>query len=184
MVKQNENVETKAKTEIEAEIKTEQTSAPKSQSQLALEAAEALAAKSAIVGETEVSDNTKKYPPMYFVRGESYNVGANTYYEYIVPVAFCGKVKYVHFKAADRDGYDQLETLFAGAKNKLTFNFVENSQTDENGNKRSWISYFASLVDETGFEWQVPVKPIRSSDKSLIENYLRFVKYEAKKANA
>ncbi len=126
MVKQNENVETKAKTEIEAEIKTEAVQQPignKSQSQLAIE-------------------------------------------------------------AADRDGYDQLETLFAQAKNKLMFNFEENHNTDELGNKRSWISYYASHTDDDGFEWQVPVRPIRASDKSLMENYLRFMKHELQKAKA
>lgn len=187
MVKQNENVETKAKTEIEAEIKTEAVQQPignKSQSQLAIEAAEELAAKTIVGDDGEVGDIAIKYPPMFFVRGGSYTVGANTYYEYIVPVAFCGKVKHVHFKAADRDGYDQLETLFAQAKNKLMFNFKENHNIDELGNKRSWISYYASHTDDYGFEWQVPVRPIRASDKSLMENYLRFMKHELQKAKA
>ncbi|HBK02444.1 MAG TPA: hypothetical protein DDY77_05405 [Clostridiales bacterium] len=185
MVKQNENVETKAKTEIEAEIKTEtvQPSGIKSQSQLAIEAAEELAEKTFVDEDGKVVDTAIKYPPMYFVRGGSYNVGANTYFEYLVPVAFCGKVKHVHFKAADRDGYDQLETLFTQS-NKLMFNFEEHEQTDELGNKRAWTTYSASYTDNDGFEWQVPVRPIRSSDKSLIENYLRFMKHELQKAKA
>ena len=39
-------------------------------------------------------------------------------------------------------------------------------------------------TDEIGFEWRYPLKTVRGSDKAVMENYIRLLRFEAEKANA
>ena len=97
---------------------------------------------------------------------------------------FRGSISEVHFKASDVGGYEALEKLFSTGINKVELQFHEERQWDEHTGIRKYMVYEAVVVDDMGFEWRYPLKTVRGSDKAVMENYIRLLRFEAEKAHA
>ena len=167
--------------EVKAEKKVEKQTLSGSQIQKALEATEAIAA----MGETEDTAEEKELvlPQIYVVRRRyTSKSDGNKYWEYILPAVFCGSVSEVHFKASDVGGYQALEKLFNDGVTKLELKFREEKQYDEHTGLRKYMVYEAVYVDANGFEWRYPLKTVKGSDKAVMENYIRLLRFEAEKA--
>ena len=165
------------------ELKAEETKQPVSQVQKALEATEALAAMddSEQVAE-EVQE--QKIPKLYVVRRRYTNKNdGKQYWEYIVPVVFCDSISEVHFKASDVDGYRALEKMFDRGLKKAELQVREERSYDEKTGLRKYYVYEV-VCEIDGFEWRYPLRTSRGSDKAVMENYIRFLKFEAERSKA
>lgn len=175
----NENV-------MSEEAKAEQNAAKPelvSFMQKAMEATEALAALDGAERATG-EDQRIEIPKIYVVRRKYTNKSdGKQYWEYILPAVFRGSISEVHFKASDRSGYEALEKLFGENVKKVELQFREERQTDDHGGVRKYMVYEAVVKDETGFEWRFPLKTQRQSDKAVMENYIRLLRFEAEKAS-
>ena len=179
MAKENVNVVEEVKAEQNASKQSERVS----QIMKAMEATEALAAMD---GTENVADEEKKIeiPKIYVVRRRYTNKSdGRQYWEYILPAVFRGSISEVHFKASDRSGYEALEKLFSDSVKKVELQFREERQYDEHTGIRKYMVYEAVFVDETGFEWRYPLKTARGSDKAVMENYIRLLRFEAEKTS-
>lgn len=180
MAKENVNMLEEAKAEQNVSKQTESVS----QIMKAMEATEALAAMD---GTESAADGEKKIemPKIYVVRRRYTNKSdGKQYWEYILPAVFRGGISEVHFKASDVGGYEALEKLFSDGVKKVELQFREERQYDEHTGLRKYYVYEAVFVDEIGFEWRYPLKTVRGSDKAVMENYIRLLRFEAEKANA
>lgn len=180
MAKNEVNVVDEAKAEQNVSAKTENVS----QIMKAMEATEALAAMD---GTESAADEEKKIeiPKIYVVRRRYTNKSdGKQYWEYILPAVFRGSISEVHFKASDVGGYEALEKLFSTGINKVELQFHEERQWDEHTGIRKYMVYEAVVVDDMGFEWRYPLKTVRGSDKAVMENYIRLLRFEAEKAHA
>lgn len=180
MAKENVNVVEEVKAEQNASKQSERVS----QIMKAMEATEALAAMD---GTESVADEEKKIeiPKIYVVRRRYTNKSdGKQYWEYILPAVFRGSISEVHFKASDVGGYEALEKLFSDSVKKVELQFREERQYDEHTGIRKYMVYEAVYTDEIGFEWRYPLKTVRGSDKAVMENYIRLLRFEAEKANA
>ncbi len=167
--------------EEKAEVQAEQQSEIVSQAQKAFDATEALAAGEA--GETAAEEQEIKIPKIYVVRRKYTNKSdGKQYWEYILPAVFRGSVSEVRFKASDRNGYEALDKLFCDGVKKLELKAHEERQYDDHTGLRKYMVYEAVYTDETGFEWRYPLKTSRVSDKAVMENYIRLLRFEAEKA--
>lgn len=77
-----------------------------------------------------------------------------------------------------------MEKLFSDGVKKVELQFREERQYDEHTGIRKYMVYEAVFTDETGFEWRYPLKTVRGSDKAVMENYIRLLRFEAEKASA
>lgn len=174
MAKEGMNVaeETKKAENVDKQVETV------SQVQKALEATEAYAAKDEMV---ETDEEQKiVMPKIYVVRRRYTNKSdGKQYWEYILPAVFRGSISEVHFKASDVGGYEALEKLFSDGVKKVELQFREERQYDEHTGIRKYMVYEAVFVDDIGFEWRYPLKTVRGSDKAVMENYIRLLRYEA-----
>lgn len=180
MAKNEVNVLEEAKAEQNASVQTENVS----QIMKAMEATEALAAMD---GTESAADEEKKIeiPKIYVVRRRYTNKSdGKQYWEYILPAVFRGSISEVHFKASDVGGYEALEKLFSDGVKKVELQFREERQYDEHTGIRKYMVYEAVFTDEIGFEWRYPLKTVRGSDKAVMENYIRLLRFEAEKASA
>ena len=180
MAKNEMNVLEEAKAEQNASVQTESVS----QIMKAMEATEALAAMD---GTENAADEEKKIeiPKIYVVRRRYTNKSdGKQYWEYILPAVFRGSISEVHFKASDRSGYEALEKLFSDGVKKVELQFREERQTDDYGGVRTDMVYEVVAKDVAGFEWRFPLKTQRQSDKAVMENYIRLLRFEAEKARA
>lgn len=149
------------------------------QSEMAMKATEALA----VMEETDeaVAEEAKiVIPKIYVVRRKYTNKSdGKQYWEYILPAVFRGSVSEVHFKASDVGGYEALDKLFSGGVKKIELQTHEEKQYDEHTGLRKYMVYEAVYTDEFGFEWRYPLKTVRGSDKAVMENYIRLLRFEA-----
>lgn len=179
MAKENVNVVEEVKAEQNASKQSERVS----QIMKAMEATEALAA---LDGTENAADEEKtiEVPKIYVVRRRYTNKSdGKQYWEYILPAVFRGSISEVHFKASDRSGYEALEKLFSDGVKKVELQFHEEKQTDDRGGVRKYMVYEVVAKDETGFEWRFPLKTQRQSDRAVMENYIRLLRFEAEKTS-
>ena len=170
--------------EVKAERNERKQTENVSQITKAMEATEALAAMNEAETEAEVEKEIE-LPKIFLVRRKYINkLDGKQYWEYILPAVFRGSISEVHFKASDRSGYEALEKLFSTGTNKLELQFHEERSYDEHTSIRKYMVYEAVVVDDMGFEWRYPLKTQRQSDKAVMENYIRLLRFEAEKARA
>lgn len=168
--------------ETEKKQATEKQTETVSQAQKALEATEALAAMEN-EEKTANEEQETKIPKIYVVRRRYTNKSdGKQYWEYILPAVFRGSVSEVHFKASDVGGYEALEKLFSGGVKKVELQAHEEKSYDEHTGLRKFWIYEAVYLDEFGFEWRYPLKTVRGSDKAVMENYIRLLKFEAEQS--
>lgn len=143
-----------------------------------------IAAEAIVTQETseETSEPSVVLPKIHLVRRRYTSRDGKNYWEYLVPVVFNGQVQEVHFTASDRSGYESLEKLFTNGVKKLELQYDEVKQYDEHtGATRKYNTYEAVLTEESGFEWRFPLKARAASDKALMENYIRRLRFEVEK---
>lgn len=147
------------------------------QSTKAMEATEALAA----ADETEETEEQEIQLPKIYVVRRSYisKTSGKKQWEYILPAVFRGSVSEVHFKAADIGGYEALDKLFSDGVKKIELQVREEKQYDEKTGWRRYFVYEVVYKDNIGFEWRYPLKTVRQSDKAVMENYIRLLRFEA-----
>ncbi len=149
------------------------------QSAKAMEATEALAAMDG-TDESAAEEAKIEIPKIYVVRRKYTNkADGKQYWEYILPAVFRGSVSEVHFKASDVGGYEALDKLFSGGVKKIELQAHEEKQYDEHTGLRKYMVYEVVYTDEFGFEWRYPLKTVRGSDKAVMENYIRLLRFEA-----
>ncbi len=149
------------------------------QSAKAMEATEALAAMDEM-DESAAEEQEIQLPKIYVVRRSYINKSnGKKQWEYILPAVFRGSVSEVHFKASDVDGYEALDKLFSGGVKKIELQVHEEKQYDEHTGLRKYMVYEVVYTDEFGFEWRYPLKTVRGSDKAVMENYIRLLRFEA-----
>ena len=131
-------------------------------------------------GETEATETALKHRKIYVYRRKYQARNGKQYWEYILPVMFNGSVLEVHFTASDPSGYVALEKLFDDGEKKIEMQIAEVKQVDAiAGTSRVYNTYTVVRSDENGFEWKFPLKIRSSSDKAIMENYVRLLRKEA-----
>lgn len=133
-----------------------------------------------------VSDEKETLLPKIYVKRKRYTnkTDGKQYWEYVLPAVFRGSVSDVHFKASDIGGYEALEKLFGDDNKQLELQVREERQYDEKTGWRKYFIYEVVFVDDIGFEWRYPLKTARTSDKAVMENYIRLLKFEADQSKA
>ena len=117
-------------------------------------------------------------PKIYISRRKYTSKDGKNFWEYVLPVVFCGARMEVHFLASDRNGYEGLEKLFGSGLERMELCFEENRQYDEHtGASRKYFSYKAVYADSTGFVWEFPLAIKSKSDKAYMENYIRYLRH-------
>ena len=130
-------------------------------------------------------ENETQLPKIYVKRKRYTNkTDGKQYWEYVLPAVFRGSVSEVHFKASDVGGYEALEKLFGDDNKQLELQVREERQYDEKTGWRKYFIYEVVFVDDIGFEWRYPLKTARTSDKAVMENYIRLLKFEADQSKA
>ena len=130
-------------------------------------------------------ENEIQLPKIYVKRKRYTNkTDGKQYWEYVTSAMMRGSVSEVHFKASDVGGYEALEKLFGDDNKALELKVREERQYDEKTGWRKYYVYEVVFVDEIGFEWRYPLKTARTSDKAVMENYIRLLKFEAEQSKA
>ena len=89
------------------------------------------------------------------------------YFAYCVEGTIRGQAKKVDFAPKDMGGYEPLDILFdMSDKAELV---ITDEVMEINGQKSTFTSYKAQVVDEDGEIWDCSVKPQRDSDKALLK---------------
>ena len=168
------------------ELKDEKQKANLTQSAKEAESAQAIAGTDTDEEETTaVEANEPQLPKIYLKRKRYANkTDGKQYWEYVTSAMMRGSVSEVHFKASDVGGYEALEKLFGDDNKALELRVREERQYDEKTGWRKYYVYEVVFVDEIGFEWRYPLKTARTSDKAVMENYIRLLKFEAEQSKA
>ena len=131
--------------------------------------------------EAEVPEEVEEpisLPKIYIVRRKYMTRDGKQFWEYVMPVLFCGNRMEVHFVASDRSGYEGLDNLFSTGVKKVEMAISEEKQVnDVTKEVRKYNKYEAVYVDGSGFMWRFPLKLKSSSDKAYMENYIRFLRH-------
>ena len=89
------------------------------------------------------------------------------YFAYCVFGKVRGQEKKVDFAPKDMGGYEPLDILFdISEKAEL---IISDEIMEINGQKSTFTSYKAQVVDEDGEIWDCNIKPQRDSDKALLK---------------
>lgn len=117
-----------------------------------------------------------KLPKLYLRRRKYPSKDGREFWEYILPVVFCGARMEARLVAADVSGYEALDKVFESG-GKVEFCVTESKMVNETTKEvRKYYTYEAVISDETGFAWRFPLKLKSTSDKAFIENYMRYLK--------
>lgn len=128
-------------------------------------------------------ENETQLPKIYVKRKRYTNkTDGKQYWEYVTSAMMRGSVSEVHFKASDVGGYEALEKLFGDDNKALELKVREERQYDEKTGWRKYYVYEVVFIDEIGFEWRYPLKTARTSDKAVMENYIRLLKFVAEQS--
>jgi len=178
MAKENVNVADELKDERQKSILT--------QSAKEAEAVQAIAETDTDEEATTATEPNEPQLPKIYVKRKRYTnkTDGKQYWEYVTSAMMRGSVSEVHFKASDVGGYEALEKLFGDDNKALELRAREERQYNE---KTGWCKYYVYevvFVDEIGFEWRYPLKTARTSDKAVMENYIRLLKFEAEQSKA
>ena len=64
---------------------------------------------------------------------------------------------------------------------KILFRAEEAERYDENLEKQVSYWTYSAVVEKDGFEWKFPLKPRRVSDRTVLENYIRYLRFVAER---
>ena len=124
-------------------------------------------------------------PALYIYRRPYTNKSdGKKYWEYVLPAVFCGQVAEVGLIVrGDKDvaGYQMLEQLFDGGVKKVLFRAEEAERFDENTGKVTKYWTYSAVVEKDGFEWTFPLTTRRPSDRAILENYIRYLRFVAER---
>ena len=138
--------------------------------------------------ETAEKKSKAELPALYIYRRPYTNKSdGKKYWEYVLPAVFCGQVAEVGLKVrGDKDvaGYQMLEQLFDGGVKKVLFRAEEAERFDENTNKTTKYWTYSAVVKKDGFEWTFPLTTRRPSDRAILENYIRYLRFVAEREAA
>lgn len=136
-------------------------------------------------GENAGKRTEVKLPPLYIYRRQYVNkTDGKKYWEYVLPAVYCGQVAEVGLKVQgekDVGGYQMLEQMFDGGVKKVLFRAEEAERYDENLEKQVSYWTYSAVVEKDGFEWKFPLKPRRVSDRTVLENYIRYLRFVAER---
>lgn len=106
------------------------------------------------------------------VERETYEKGDKTYFQYFVPGVIKGKQVKAKLTASDIGGYEVLDIVFIGNE-RAELGLVPYAITDEaTGKVNNGFTYEARTTDKDGTVYKAKVKPLRPSDKALIDMLL------------
>lgn len=184
--KGEENKMAKDNVNVADELKDEKQKANLTQSAKEAEAAQAIAGTDTDEEATTTTEANEPQLPKIYVKRKRYTnkTDGKQYWEYVTSAMMRGSVSEVHFKASDVGGYEALEKLFGDDNKALELRVREERQYDEKTGWRKYYVYEVVFVDEIGFEWRYPLKTARTSDKAVMENYIRLLKFEAEQSKA
>ena len=77
----------------------------------------------------------------------------------------------------------KLTTLDGGVK-KVLFRAEEAERFDENTNRTTKYWTYSAVVEKDGFEWTFPLTTRRPSDRAILENYIRYLRFVAEREAA
>lgn len=110
------------------------------------------------------------------VERETYQKDEKTYYQYFVPGVIKGKNVKAKLTASDIGGYEVLDIVFIGQE-KAELGLVPYSMVDEaTGKINNGFTFEARTTDKDGTIYKAKVKPLRPSDKALIDMLLAQLK--------
>ena len=107
-----------------------------------------------------------------FVERESFEKEGKNFYSYFIKGTIRGKEVRILVTPPDKGGFSVLDIVFG---NEMRAELVTPpfEIKDEKGNVIKGNTYLARSVDENGDVFECPIKPFRSSDKSLLNMLLR-----------
>lgn len=109
----------------------------------------------------------------FFVERETFTYNDRECYSYFIKGTVRGKEVRVAITPPDKGGFAVLDIVFGNAQ-KVDFVAVPFEMKDEKtGRTITGNTYKVSSVDENGEIYECTVKPMRSSDKSLLNMLLR-----------
>lgn len=114
----------------------------------------------------------KKTENKVLVERETYEKNGKTYFSYFIAGQIRGKDVKILVSPPDFGGFTVLDIVFGNEMAvDLTlkpYEFKDNTGKTINGN-----SYFVRSVDEDGEIYECPIKPMRKSDKALLNMLLK-----------
>ena len=112
---------------------------------------------------------TEKKENKLFVERESFKGNdGKEYWAYLVKGVVRGRDVKVDFAPKDKGGYEPLDIVFDVAP-KAELIMTEEEMTSDTGKVSKYTSYKVQTVDEDGMSYVCGVKPIRDSDKALLQ---------------
>ncbi len=119
----------------------------------------------------------KKANDQIYVERETFESKGKTYFGYFIKGVIRGREVKIGIappnKDTDKGGYTVLDLVF-GDKDKAELILVPYEiRDDKTGKVVSGNSYLVRTVDENGEVYECPVKPSRTSDKTLLNMLLK-----------
>ena len=108
-----------------------------------------------------------------FVERETFERDEKTYFSYFIKGNVRGKDIRVQVVPLDNGGYVVLDIVFGGAEKAELFLTPYEIKDEKTHRVISGNTYGVRTVDEDGEVWECPIKPYRSSDKTLLGMLLR-----------
>ncbi len=108
-----------------------------------------------------------------FVERETFERDGKTYYSYFIKGMVRGREVRVQVSPPDNGGYAVLDIVFGGAEKAELFLTPYEIKDEKTHRVISGNTYGVRTVDEDGEVWECPIKPYRSSDKTLLQMLLR-----------
>jgi hypothetical protein len=108
-----------------------------------------------------------------FVERETFNYNGKEYFSYCIKGKIRGKDVKVAITPPDKGGFTVLDIVYADAMEaELTLKPYE-IKDEKTGKVTSGNTYAVQSFDEDGLLYECPVKPMRASDRSLLNMLLR-----------
>ncbi len=104
-----------------------------------------------------------------FVDREIYTKDNKDYWQYFVAGVIKGKQIKAKLTAGDVGGYEVLDLVFIGNERAELLITPGTMKDEGTGKEISFVTYEAMTCDENGVVYKGKVKPLRPSDKALLE---------------
>lgn len=121
---------------------------------------------------TTAQDKQDKENVLYVERETFIAKDKREMYGYFVRGEVRGREVKVDFNAKDQGGYETLDLIF-DISPKAELLIHEETQTDNDGTKRTYTVYEVQNVDEDGIVYKYKIKPARESDKTYLDILLQ-----------
>lgn len=123
--------------------------------------------------QNENNQNNEQTGGVIYVERETYEKEGKTYFSYFIKGKVRGQDVRVQVAPHDFGGYAVLDIVFLGAeKAELVKNPFE-IKDEKTKRTIKGISFAVRTYDEDGQIYECPVKPLRRSDKTLLDMLLR-----------